>query len=110
MTPDELNELSCMLIAYAGEAYAHFNKAIDLASEGDFEASDREVSEGREAIATAHKSQISLLQAVATDGVSGMGVLAVHAQDHLMNAMSFENTAKRIVALYRRISAIESRG
>ncbi len=108
MTPEEMNELSCTLIAFAGDAYAHFNKAIDFASQGDISASDREIAEGKASIATAHKSQISLLQAEANGEIEQMGVLATHAQDHLMNAMTFENTAQQLVNVYKRIIALES--
>lgn len=110
MTVEELNELSCTLIACAGDAYAHFNKAISFASRGDFDAYDHEVAEGRDSIAIAHESQLRLLQADISGKVAGMSVLAMHAQDHLMNAMSFENTAKHIADMYRRIVILETRG
>jgi PTS system cellobiose-specific IIA component len=107
MGRDELQELSCTLIACAGDAYGHFNTAINLASEGNFDAANDELKAGRASIAEGHKSQLALLQDEATGNACPIGILEVHAQDHLMNAMSFENTARQIIALYRRVESLE---
>lgn len=107
MGKDELQELSCTLIACAGDAYGHFNTAINLASKGNFDAADGELKAGRASIAEGHKSQLALLQDEAMGSACPLGILEVHAQDHLMNAMSFENTARQIIALYLRVENLE---
>lgn len=107
MGKDELQELSCVLIACAGDAYGHFNTAINLASEGSFDAAEGELKAGRVSVAEGHKSQLALLRDEAVGTTCPIGILEVHAQDHLMNAMSFENTARQIIALYRRVENLE---
>lgn len=107
MEKDKLQELSCTLVACAGDAYGHFNAAVNLASEGKFAAAEDELKAGRTSIAEGHKSQLALLQDEAMGASCPIGILEVHAQDHLMNAMSFENIARQPIALYRRAEVLE---
>lgn len=100
-----MQDASVMLIAYAGDAYGHFNQAIVCAREDDFEAADAEMAAGRVSIAEAHKSQLELLAAEGRGECLDFSLLLVHAQDHLMTAMSFENIAREFITLYRERSA-----
>ena len=101
MDKERLQETSVLLIAYAGDAYGHFNEAINQARAGDFEEADRELAAGRESIAEGHKAQIELLAAEGRGDDLTFSLLLVHAQDHLMMAMSFENVARQMIELCR---------
>lgn len=105
MDKTQIQDVSVMLIANAGDAYGHFNQAIACARKGDFEAADAEIAAGRTSIAAAHKSQLELLAAEGKGNELDLSLLLVHAQDHLMMAMSFENVAREFITLYRERSA-----
>ncbi|EAG9877164.1 PTS lactose/cellobiose transporter subunit IIA, partial [Listeria monocytogenes] len=53
------------------------------------------------ALLEAHHSQTSLIQGEARGEKAEVSLLLVHAQDHLMNAITFKDLAKEIVDLYR---------
>lgn len=101
MDIESLQMASMGLIAHAGDAFSHFRSAIDRAREADFDEAEAEMEAGRQGIADAHKIQLELLAAEAKGEDLSLTLLLVHAQDHLMNAMSFETTAREFVTLYR---------
>ncbi|STY42998.1 Lactose-specific phosphotransferase enzyme IIA component [Listeria grayi] len=54
-----------------------------------------------DALLEAHHSQTALIQGEARGDRTEVSLLLVHAQDHLMNAITFKDLAKEIVELYR---------
>lgn len=101
MDREAVQMASVGLIANAGDAFSHFRAAIDRAREGALEEAEAELAAGRQGIAEAHKAQIDLLACEARGEGLELTLLLVHAQDHLMNAMTFESVAREFVELYR---------
>lgn len=101
MDIESVQMTSMGLIAHAGDAFSHFQSAIERAREADFSEADAEIEAGRQAIADAHKIQLDLLATEARGEDLSLTLLLVHAQDHLMSAMSFETVAREFVTLYR---------
>lgn len=101
MDKEAVQMASVGLIANAGDAFSHFRAAVDRAREGAFDEAEAELDAGRGGIAEAHKAQIDLLACEARGEDLELTLLLVHAQDHLMNAMTFESVAQEFVELYR---------
>lgn len=88
------------LIVNAGNARSKLMQAIKAAKGGDMKLAKEKIKEANEALNKAHDFQTNLIQREAAgDGVE-ISLLMVHAQDHLMNAMTVRDLAQEIVAMY----------
>ncbi|GAA0731609.1 PTS lactose/cellobiose transporter subunit IIA [Clostridium oceanicum] len=92
------------IISSAGEASAHFLKAIKLAEEeGEFKKAYEELKKGEEVSLAAHKEQTKLIQREVSGEKIETGILMIHAQDHLMNSILLKDLAKSIVSLNEKL-------
>ncbi len=101
MGKEEVQALAFQLIGYAGDAYSCFKQAVAKAREGSFEEADRLLEQGKESLVEAHHTQTEMLTAETQGQDIAYSILMVHAQDHLMNAIMYEDIAKEFVALYK---------
>ncbi|MDN6968907.1 PTS lactose/cellobiose transporter subunit IIA [Oenococcus sp. UCMA 17063] len=108
---NEAAQMAAMgLIINGGNAKSSSMEAIQSAKLGDFEAADKKLLDAESFLATAHDSQTSMLANDARVFETGKGqltqvsLLMVHAQDHLMNAITFLDLAKEIVEVYKRLA------
>ncbi len=92
------------LIANSGEGRSLSMEAIAMAKTGDFEKAQALLEEADEKIAEAHKSQTALIQSEADGVKTEVSLLLIHAQDHLMNAITISQMAKEFVDLYAKMS------
>jgi len=54
----------------------------------------------KEALSKAHTFQTNLIQNEAAGEVVKISLLVIHAQDHLMNAMTVLDLAQEMIAMY----------
>ncbi len=102
MTVDEVNEVSCQIIAYAGESKSYSMTAIDDAAEGNFESAEDNLKKGQDDIVLAHDVHTNLLVAEANEtGSVPVTMMLVHASNHLSSAELSETLAEKIVQLYK---------
>ncbi|EDN9305468.1 PTS lactose/cellobiose transporter subunit IIA [Listeria monocytogenes] len=97
----ELEQTIMQLIVHGGNAKSDAMLAIEAAKKGDFDVADEQIKNAEAALLEAHHSQTSLIQSEARGEKAEVSLLLVHAQDHLMNAITFKDLAKEIVDLYR---------
>ncbi|EUJ33954.1 putative phosphotransferase system (PTS) lichenan-specific enzyme IIA component [Listeria floridensis FSL S10-1187] len=97
----ELEQTIMGLIVNGGAAKSSAMMAIQAAKDGDFEAADKNLADADAALLEAHHSQTALIQGEARGEKTEVSLLMVHAQDHLMNGITFKDLAKEIVDLYR---------
>lgn len=96
------NELLIMqLIANGGDARSHAMGSIGLARKGEYEAAEEKLITARGCISEAHKVQTSLIQKEAAGEKQPISLLMIHAQDHLMNAMTVVDMATEFIHLYK---------
>ncbi|CAM4180074.1 PTS lactose/cellobiose transporter subunit IIA [Lederbergia lenta] len=107
MTTFSLEEISFQIILHAGNARSSAMEAIHFAKTGDFDAANDKIKEADEAFVEAHHSQTKLLQAEATGEGKKPTVLLIHAQDHLMTAMTMKEMAQEFIDLYKRMEEIK---
>jgi len=91
------------IISYSGDARSSAMEAIQFAKIGDFEKAEIKLKDATEKLALAHKEQTQLIQAEAGGERSEISLLLIHAQDHLMNAMTIKDMANEFIELYRKM-------
>jgi cellobiose PTS system EIIA component len=104
MTKEELYNLSFQLILYSGNARSLAMEAMYAAKEKDFTIAFEKLSEAESEFIKAHQYQTQLIQAEAGGEEMDIPIILVHAQDHLMTALTLKDLAKEIVDLRKEIS------
>ncbi len=96
------------LIANSGEGRSLSMEAISKAKNNDFEGAIELLEQADSKIAEAHKSQTKLIQSEAEGEKTEATLLLIHAQDHLMNAITVSQMAKEFVDLYQKFEGGKS--
>ncbi|API91403.1 PTS mannose transporter subunit IIA [Virgibacillus pantothenticus] len=89
------------LITHSGNAKSCAMEGIQEAKQGNFKAADKKMEEAHNELENAHNSQTSLLSKEASGENIEITLLMVHAQDHLMNAITFCDLAEEFIDLYK---------
>ena len=102
---EELEEVVMGLIINSGQARSLAYAALKQAKQGDFAAAKAMMDQSRMALNEAHLVQTKLIEGDAGEGKMKVSLVLVHAQDHLMNAITFRDLAGEVVAIYQRLAA-----
>jgi cellobiose PTS system EIIA component len=102
MNKEESYDRSFHLIMHSGNARSCAMEAISYAKQGDSKAVAAKLKEADEEFVKAHHIQTELIQKEAGGETFEIPLLFIHAQDHLMNAMTTLELAKEIIALHQR--------
>ncbi len=107
----DLEMIIMNIINYSGEARSLCMEGIDYAKKGNFKKAKSHIEEADEKISCAHKSQTKLIQSEAQGNKQDFSLLLIHAQDHLMNAITVRDMANEFLDLYEIVysSLIEGR-
>lgn len=97
----ENNEQVMNLIINAGDAKSSAMEAIYAAKKRDFDGAKDKLKEANTKINKAHNSQTELLTAEANGDHTEINLLLIHAQDHLMTALTFLDLAKELIDVYQ---------
>ena len=103
----ELELIIMNLINHSGEARSYCMEAISYAKAGEVEKAKESIEEANNKLSEAHKSQTMLIQEEARGGETKISLLLIHAQDHLMNAITVRDMANEFVELYELIGDIK---
>jgi len=95
-----MEQIVMKLIVNGGDARSKAMQAIRAAKKGDFELAKEKINESSEALNKAHDFQTNLIQNEAAGDHVEITLLMVHAQDHLMNAMTVRDLAQEMIAMY----------
>lgn len=95
------------IINYSGEARSFCMEAIGYAKNGDIKSAKNAIEEANIKLSEAHKSQTSLIQEEARGEKKSISLLLVHAQDHLMNAITVKDMANEFIDLYKVVKEIK---
>jgi len=102
-------EFVFQIILYAGNARSSAMEAIELAKAGKFEEAREQLTVSSNELVASHKIQTQFIRREASGEKTEMSVMIVHAQDHLMNAISIRDMASEFVDLYERIAHLGSK-
>ncbi|RRJ66784.1 PTS lactose/cellobiose transporter subunit IIA [Paenibacillus oralis] len=101
---DEYQEIIMEIITNSGVAKSKAMEAILLAQKGQTERAQACLQEGKDELVKAHRAQTRLIQSEAGGTAHEVTLLMVHAQDHLMSAITTRDLAEHIVELYNRLN------
>ncbi|MGL5437841.1 MAG: PTS lactose/cellobiose transporter subunit IIA [Lachnospiraceae bacterium] len=89
------------LVVNAGSARSIAIEAIRAAKSGDFAKADAMLGEADKTLLKSHEVQTELIQKELNGEKVEVGLLMVHAQDHLMNAMTVMDLAREIIDILK---------
>lgn len=101
---DETTQVVMGLIMQGGNAKGFAIEAIRAAQAGDFTKAEEQFGLADNALNQAHDIQTKLLTQEAQGNHTPVNLYLVHAQDWLMNGITFIDLAREIVTLYRRLA------
>lgn len=108
-TMEELEELVFIIVGQAGECRGLAYEALSEAENGDFNAAQIKLKEAEEAINKAHFVQTDLIQKEAAGESVPISMLFIHAQDHLMTAISEKELIKKMIKTYENMDKLNKR-
>ena len=97
MSSEEYEQIITEIIASSGTARSCMIQAIWEAREGRFEEVNRLIGEADESLNEAHNIQTDLLQKEVCGNHTAVTLLMVHAQDHLMTAITVKELATELI-------------
>jgi PTS system cellobiose-specific IIA component len=100
---ENLEEIIFQIILHGGNGKSASMEAIMAAKQGDFEAAREKLKEAGDALNEAHHIQTSFIQNEVRGERTEVSLLMVHAQDHLMNAITMRDLATEFVELYETV-------
>lgn len=108
-TEEELEEVIFSIIAYAGEAKGFAHQGLAFAEEGKFQEAEECMKECDASVLKAHGVQTDMIQKEAGGKKVELSMVFVHAQDHLMTALSERELIKKMIKLNKRLYALETK-
>ncbi|EHJ02077.1 phosphotransferase system PTS lactose/cellobiose-specific IIA subunit [Clostridium sp. DL-VIII] len=103
---DQLEMAIMNIIINAGDCKNHAYMALNMVNEGKYEDVEKELELANEALGKAHDAQTDMLQKEAAGEKIELSVLFVHAQDHLMTAISEKNLIEQIIDLRKVVNTL----
>ena len=94
------------IIINAGDCKNHAYMALSKVNEGEYEECDKEIQLSNEALSKAHDAQTEMLQKEAAGEKVDLSLLFIHAQDHLMTAISEKNLIEQIIDLRKVVNTL----
>ncbi|GCF80343.1 PTS cellobiose IIA component [Bacillus cereus] len=98
-------QIPFQLILNSGNARSFAMEALQFAKQGKMAEADEAMGKAKEAINEAHHFQTELIQSEARGEKTEVSVLLIHAQDHLMNAITVKELAAEFIDLYKKLEA-----
>ncbi|WP_342506377.1 PTS lactose/cellobiose transporter subunit IIA [Sporosarcina sp. FSL K6-2383] len=99
-----MEEQVMQIILHSGNAKSTAFEAIQVAKENDIEQANRLLEQANDELSNAHKVQTFLIQSEIRGEKVETSLLLIHAQDHLMNAITFKDLAGEFIALYEKVN------
>ena len=97
------------IIMHGGNAKSQAFSAIQLAKEGKFDEAQMALNVANRELLEAHNVQTEMLTKEANGEHTEIDLYMVHAQDHLMNAITFRDLAVEIISMEKRLQALEGK-
>lgn len=95
------------IIASSGEANALIQEAFILTQQGKYEEAMKKVDESNEILVNAHHVQTELINNEAQGIKNEIGILMVHAQDHLMNVVLAKQLIKNMMDMQKELNEVK---
>lgn len=97
------------IILHAGNARAEAYEALRAAQAGNFAKAAEHLKQADDEISIAHRTQADIIQQEVQGKKVEVTLLFVHAQDHLMTAMSEKNLIENMVEMHKTIRELSQK-
>lgn len=97
------------IISCGGDAKAIAYEALQHAYESNFDMAEEKMNKAQANLTKAHNTQTKLIQAELNNEDIKMSLLLVHAQDHLMTAISEISLIEQMIKMLKKINALEKK-
>ena len=101
-----MEEIILNIIMHSGESRSHSMEALALAKVGRIDEARKLIIKADEELGYAHASQTNLIQGEAACDKVEFSLLLVHAEDHLMTAMTFRDLAVELIDVHEKLKSI----
>lgn len=98
-----IEEIAMELVGNAGESRSLAFEALNAAKKGDYEEAEKKIQESKEKMLRAHHIQTELICKEADGEKVELGLIMVHAQDHLMTAILARDLITEMIEVYKKI-------
>jgi PTS system cellobiose-specific IIA component len=99
----DYQEVIMQIIVCGGNARSHAMEAIQFAKVSKIKEAREALVKANDELSQAHSVQTQLIQEEAAGNSKDVTLLMVHAQDHLMNAITVKDLAQEFVDMYERL-------
>lgn len=99
----DIEAVAMELVGNSGESRSLSFEALYLSKQGDMAGAQEKIKEAKEKMLKAHSMQTELICAEADGKDLKLGLLMVHAQDHLMTAILARELVEEMIELYARL-------
>ncbi|MBH8599721.1 MULTISPECIES: PTS lactose/cellobiose transporter subunit IIA [Thermoactinomyces] len=91
------------IILHAGNARGLAYEALEATETFDFDRADQLLKQAEEELEKAHETQTKLIQAEMNGTTFEKSLLLIHAQDHLMTAVSEQKLIERMIRVIKKL-------
>lgn len=98
---ENMDSIIMELIVNAGDGRSLAIQAIREARAANFDEAESLLTQSGEALTRCHHAQTDLIQSELQGQSMPMSLLMVHAQDHIMNAMTVKDLASEMIAILK---------
>ncbi|PEB79866.1 PTS lactose/cellobiose transporter subunit IIA [Bacillus nitratireducens] len=92
------------IISHGGNARGLAYEALTAAEEFNFERAEELINQAGEELSLAHRTQTKLIQAELNGVQSEKTLLMIHAQDHLMTAISEQKLIEHMIRIIKKLA------
>ncbi|WP_295764918.1 PTS lactose/cellobiose transporter subunit IIA [uncultured Holdemanella sp.] len=97
---ENLDVISCQIIAASGGAKSSYIEAIELAKQNDFDGANERIKEGDQVYQQGHAAHAKLIQ-MSAQGKLEIPLLLMHAEDQMMNCETMKIFAQEMIYLLK---------
>lgn len=102
MEDRDIDLIGMEIITHAGNARSLAIEAIREARTGNFAQAEAKLKECEDEMVEAHHFQTDLLASEAQGNPVPVGIFMVHAQDHIMNAMTVKDLTVELIEMMKK--------
>ncbi|WP_024655192.1 PTS lactose/cellobiose transporter subunit IIA [Borrelia hispanica] len=104
-----IDDISMPVVAYSGEAKSFLREALEYAKAGNYNKSTEIIEKSRKSIEKAHGEHRHIIQYLTNNPDIKTPFILIHAEDHLMSAMSELSIFEEFISLYKIINEFTKR-
>lgn len=102
----DLETAAMELVGNSGESRSLSFEALYLSKEGKFDEAQEKIIEAKEKMLKAHSIQTELICKEADGEDFKIGLLMIHAQDHLMTSILARELAEELINVHEKIEEL----